>query len=190
MNSQSKIRSSRYLAIGGLAFLFILELTALEFHMDWLWDTARMSFAWSGVAHRLENCSLEIRILKSQHFALLVMFIPLKAILVGVYFPARVRVPTELNLLNQVWSGFAFVLLSLVGLVPSYILLFLFPGSSPYVGRFRYLYALCQEPTLAYAGGMFFVGLVAAGCMLPLVTVVATLARSARGAPAEQVNRH
>ena len=179
MSSGLKPRAWRNSALCGLVLLLLIEILVLQVRLDWLWTLAKLSLSWSDLMLRLEKCEIDIAALKSQHLAVLVFLLPLKAVCVFMYSPAWIKSERKLNLFEKAWRVLNITLYSLLGLVFAYVFLFLLPASPTLApGSFLGHLYLCNEPTLRYALSMAFASFIAAVCLWPIVLVAVTLVRS------------
>ncbi|RYF13678.1 MAG: hypothetical protein EOO30_20590 [Comamonadaceae bacterium] len=159
-------------ALGILALLLLLEVVSLDAPVEWLHEIARAHFAWHPAIERLGRCAPEVQALKSQHNAVMVMFLPLKVWSLYLLVPAWLPTPRG-SLPERMWAVFRFGLYILVGIVPAYLLLFV--ANQPLVHRWtlRELLAPCHLPNWSYVANTFTTSMFAAFCLLPLPVVCA-----------------
>lgn len=175
-----RLARRRRWALGILAFLLLLEVVSLDAPIGWLHEIARAHFAWLPAIERLARCAPEVQALKSQHNAVMVMFLPLKVWCLYLCVPAWLPAPRG-SLPERIWAVFRFGLYTLLGIVPAYV--FLFAASQPVVLRWnltRELLAPCQLPNWSYVANTLTTSMFAAFCLLPLLVVCTTALRKLR----------
>lgn len=166
----------RNLALCALGLLLVPELLLLNLEAERLWSLLQAALPESGYTHILKRCPADVRMLKSQHFAALTIFLPVKAVLVYLCWPLRIRIPYEKGRLESAWGLLVIVLYTLLGMVFAYFVLFELPGR-PSLSPGSVLANLhaCAQPTLTYALKLSFAAIVAAACLWPVVAIVSSI---------------
>ncbi len=169
-------RKRRTLALCVLVLLFVAELLFLEFEVEWLWGMTQAVLPEFGYAETLKSCPADVRVLKSQHFAVLTMLLPLKAVCVYMCGPERIVKLQGRGLLEKAW-GLLFILLYIsLGMVFAYVVLFELPGAPSLSSRSALAnLSPCALPTLAYVLKLSFASIVAAVCLWPVILIASSL---------------
>lgn len=130
-----------------------------------------------GYPRHLNVCPTGISELKSQHFFVFTLLLPLKAISFYLCWPGTVNLFGK-RPLEAAWRVLVVVLYALLGMLFAYFLLFQLPGA-PSVSSRSFFANLtpCGPPTMEYVLKMFMLSVVAAICLWPAIGIVSTILR-------------
>lgn len=167
----------RTLALLALGLCFLLELLSIRLEYGWMRNSVQSLVTELEYPRHLNVCPTGISELKSQHFFVLILLLPLKAISLYLCWPGTLNLFGK-RPLEAAWGVLVVTLYALLGMLFAYLVLFQLPGA-PSVSSRSFFANLtpCGPPTIEYVMKMFMLSVVAAICMWPAIGIVSSILR-------------